>query len=97
MGPKWRCCRGTMCGPTGLSATIGFSGFGVLFLSLLAVLISRGYPYVGEWYQVKSEDGGPAKPFEEQQAAVVSALWNAVFLYLIVGGLAGLGLCFHTA
>jgi len=51
--------------------------------------------YVGEWYQVKSEDGGPAKPFEEQQAAVVSALWNAVFLYLIVGGLAGLGLCFH--
>lgn len=70
----------------------GFSAFGVFFLSLLAILIKSGYPYVGEWYTTEGADGQAALPLADQQESVVSALWQAVFVYLVLGGLSMLGL-----
>lgn len=84
-----------MCSPTGLMAATGFSIFGIFFLSLLAILIKHGYPYVGEWFETTGEDGRPPKPLSEQQRLVVSALWQAVFVYVIVGGLSLVGLALH--
>lgn len=34
----------------GSMAALGFSVFGVLFLSLMALLVSHGYPYVPPWF-----------------------------------------------
>jgi len=73
-------------------AATGFSAFGICFLSLLAILIKHGYPYVGEWFDASSEDG---KPLSEQQRLVVSALWQAVFVYIIIGGVSLIGLALH--
>lgn len=84
-----------MCGPTGLMAAIGFSAFGVFFLSLLAILIRHGYPYVGEWFDTVGEDGRSPAPLGEQQQLVVSALWQAVFVYIVIGGLSVVGLALH--
>jgi hypothetical protein len=83
-----------MATPGSLVALAGFSTFGVLFLSLLAILIKSGYPYVGEWYETSGDDGKAALPLSDQQEIVVSALWQAVFVYLVLGGvsLAGIAL-----
>ena len=78
-----------------LTASAGFSAFGVLFLSLLAILIKSGYPYVGEWYTKEGADGQAALPLADQQELVVSALWQAVFVYLVLGGLSMVGLAVH--
>lgn len=49
-----------------------------------------GCRYVGEWFE--TTDG---KPLSEQQEEVSKALWNAVLIYIVIGGIAALGLCFH--
>ena len=82
----------TMLSAGTLMALAGFSAFGVLFLSLLAILIKSGYPYVGEWYTTEGVDGKSALPLADQQESVVSALWQAVFVYLVLGGLSMIGL-----
>jgi hypothetical protein len=75
-----------------LTALAGFSAFGVLFLSLLAILIKSGYPYVGEWYTTEGLGGKSALPLADQQESVVRAIWQAVFVYLVLGGLSMIGL-----
>lgn len=47
------------------------------------------FRYVGEWFEPKGEDGGAPVPLEEQQQLVSAALWNAVFIYLVIGGVSG--------
>jgi hypothetical protein len=84
-----------MLGPGAFTAAAGLSAFGVFFLSLLAILISSGYPYVGEWYTTSGEGGAPALPLADQQELVVGALWQAVFVYMIIGGVSAVGLVLH--
>lgn len=76
-------------------AATGFSIFGVFFLSLLALLIRHGYPYVGEWFDTTGDDGRSPSPLGEQQRLVVSALWQAVFVYTVIGGISIVGLALH--
>jgi len=65
---------------------------GVFFLSLLAILIKSNYPYVGEWYNLEGEEGRGPMPYQEQKEVVVSALWQAVGVYLVAGVVSVLGL-----
>lgn len=76
-------------------ALAGFSGFGVFFLSLLAILISGGYPYVGEWYNLEGEDGRAPLPYQDQKEVVVGALWQGVMVYLVLGGVSAVGLAWN--
>jgi hypothetical protein len=64
----------------------------VFFLSLLAILIKSNYPYVGEWYNLEGEEGRGPMPYQEQKEVVVSALWQAVGVYLVAGVVSVLGL-----
>lgn len=81
---------------TGSLFALGLSIFGVLFLSLLAILITHDYPYAGEWFESKSTDPSePVAPLEEQRIETVHSLWMAVGLYLAIAAASGAAVCVH--
>lgn len=84
-----------MCGPTGSSFCLGMSIFGMAFLSVLAGLITEGYPYVGEWFEAKAEPGHTVEPLEEQRERAVHNLWVATGIYGGFAVLSGVFVCIH--
>lgn len=68
----------------------------MLFLSLLAILISNDYPYAGEWFVTKPTDPTqPVEPLEVQRDLAVHNLWVAVGLYGALAAAAGAAACIH--
>lgn len=84
-----------MCGPTGSSFCLGISIFAILFLSVLASLISGGYPYAGEWFEAKPQPGHEQEPLDEQRDEVVENLWKTVGIYAATGIASGVAVLYH--
>ena len=87
--PRPTCARAPRVAST---RSLALCSPGVFFLSLLAILIKSNYPYVAEWYNLEGEEGRGPMPYQEQKEVVVSALWQAVGVYLVAGVVSVLGL-----
>jgi hypothetical protein len=72
------------------------SAFGFLFMAMLASLLRRDYPYLGEWYEPKgSADHVPS--YDSQRAAAAANCWRVAWMYAATGALSAAGVAYHRA
>ena len=72
------------------------SAFGFLFMAVLASLLRRDYPYLGEWYEPKSA-GDHVPSYEAQRSAAISNCWRVAWMYAATGAASLAGVAYHRA
>lgn len=79
-----------MCGPLGTMGCGILAVFGAVFLAAMAILISKDYDYLGEWFDASTE-----ALYENQRSEAVKNCWTVAGIYLAIAVLCGIGMVYH--